>query len=193
MSLRTPLPRLFIGISSSPVRVTLKTLDHDGVLSRGFNWLAGVIALETRSPSSSWTQVQAEGTAKTVAFIVEDTMHPRGVYKGSRKLDGDAGHTNTMPEIVRAALFRIAQELLTNVMRHAEASKVNLDLRQQDNFVVLTIQDNGRGITEREIGHGPSLGLLGIKERIAPFGGKLQIQGESGKGTRATVFIPLSS
>lgn len=102
--------------------------------------------------------------------------------------------TNTTLGAERAtALFRIAQELLTNVMRHAEASSVNLDLRQKDNFVMLTIQDNGRGITEREIGHGPSLGLLGIKERLAPFGGKLQIQGESGKGTRATVFIPLSS
>ncbi|UCE62661.1 MAG: PAS domain S-box protein [Nitrospirota bacterium] len=102
--------------------------------------------------------------------------------------------TNTALGAERAtALFRIVQELLTNVMRHAEASKVNLDLHQKDNFVILTIQDNGRGITEREIGHGPSLGLLGIKERIAPFGGKLQIHGESGKGTRATVFIPLLS
>ncbi len=101
--------------------------------------------------------------------------------------------TNTVLEGERAtALFRITQELLTNVMRHAEASKVNLDLRQKDNFVILTIQDNGRGISELEIGHGTSLGLLGIKERIAPFGGKLQIRGESGKGTRATVFIPLS-
>ena len=101
--------------------------------------------------------------------------------------------TNTVLEGERAtALFRITQELLTNVMRHAEASKVNLDLRQKDNFVILSIQDNGRGISELEIGHGTSLGLLGIKERIAPFGGKLQIRGESGKGTRATVFIPLS-
>jgi PAS domain S-box-containing protein len=101
--------------------------------------------------------------------------------------------TNTALEGERAtALFRIVQELLTNVMRHAEASKVNLDLRQKDNFVVLTIQDNGRGISKLEIEQGTSLGLLGIKERIAPFGGKLQIHGETGKGTRATVFIPLS-
>jgi PAS domain S-box-containing protein len=101
--------------------------------------------------------------------------------------------TNTVLEGEWAtALFRITQELLTNVMRHAEASKVDLDLRQKDNFVILTVQDNGRGISEREIGHGTSLGLLGIKERIAPFGGKFQIQGEEGKGTRATVFIPIS-
>ena len=101
--------------------------------------------------------------------------------------------TNTILEGERAtALFRIVQELLTNVMRHAEASMVNLDLRQQDNFVILMIQDNGRGISEPEIGHGTSLGLLGIKERIAPFGGKFHICGESGKGTRATVHIPVS-
>ena len=77
-------------------------------------------------------------------------------------------------------------------MRHAEASKVDLDLRQKDQLVILTIQDNGRGIAEPDIGRGTSLGLLGIKERIAPFGGKLEIRGESGKGTRATVYIPLS-
>ena len=100
---------------------------------------------------------------------------------------------NTILEGERAtALFRIVQELLTNVMRHADASRVNLDLRQKDNLVILMIKDNGRGISEREIGHGTSLGLLGIKERIAPFGGKFQIHGEPGRGTQATVRIPVS-
>ena len=99
---------------------------------------------------------------------------------------------NTVLEAERAtALFRIAQELFTNVMRHAGASKVKLNLRQEDSFLILTIQDNGRGLPEREIGQRASLGLLGIKERIAPFGGKFLIRGKPGKGTRATVFIPL--
>ena len=89
-------------------------------------------------------------------------------------------------------LFRITQELLTNVMRHAEASHVDLNLCQKSNVVLLTIQDNGRGITDHEIEQRASLGLLGIKERLVPFGGTLHLQGESGHGTRATVSIPLS-
>ena len=100
---------------------------------------------------------------------------------------------NTVVEAERAtALFRIAQELFTNVMRHAKASKVKLDLRQEDNLLILTFQDNGHGFSERQTGNGTSLGLLGIKERIAPFGGKFLIRGKPGKGTRATVLIPLS-
>ena len=89
------------------------------------------------------------------------------------------------------ALFRIAQELCTNVLRYAEASRINLELRQEDHVVVLAVQDNGRGISEKEIGQPTSLGLLGIKERVAPFKGKFSIKGKAGKGTLATVKIPL--
>ena len=91
----------------------------------------------------------------------------------------------TTPEMMKTivdteratALFRIAQELLTNVMRHAEASKVNLDLRQEDHAIVLSIHDNGRGISQSKLDQGTSLGLLGIKERITPFNGKFHIGG----------------
>ena len=69
---------------------------------------------------------------------------------------------------------------------------MNLELRQEEHAVVLAVQDNGRGISEKEIGRPTSLGLLGIKERVAPFKGKFHIKGKAGKGTLATVKIPLS-
>ena len=89
------------------------------------------------------------------------------------------------------ALFRITQELFTNVMRHADASQVKLGLREEAGFVVLTFEDNGRGISEREVGDPTSLGLLGIKERLTLLGGSIVIQGKSGEGTHILVRIPL--
>ena len=89
------------------------------------------------------------------------------------------------------ALFRISQELCTNVLRYAQASELNVDLSEENHVAVLAVQDNGRGISDQEIRHPTSLGLLGIKERVAPFKGKFLIKGKSGKGTRATVYIPL--
>ena len=75
------------------------------------------------------------------------------------------------------AVFRILQETLTNVARHASASQVNIYLGKQDASIVLMVEDNGRGITEREISDPKSLGLLGMRERAIVFGGKLEISG----------------
>lgn len=89
------------------------------------------------------------------------------------------------------AVFRILQETLTNVARHAEATQVNLNLRQSDGNLVLRVSDNGRGITAQEATGTKSLGLLGMRERALLFGGEVIIEGESGKGTTVTVRLPI--
>jgi signal transduction histidine kinase len=89
------------------------------------------------------------------------------------------------------AIFRISQEILTNVARHSSASRVNISLREEAGNVILEAQDNGKGIAEREISSSKSLGLLGIRERALLFGGELRISGIHGKGTTVTVRIPL--
>ncbi len=89
------------------------------------------------------------------------------------------------------AIFRISQEILTNVARHSRASRVNISLREEAGNVILEAQDNGKGIAESEIASSKSLGLLGIRERALLFGGELKISGNPGKGTTATVRIPL--
>lgn len=89
------------------------------------------------------------------------------------------------------ALFRIFQETLTNVARHAQADLITTALRIQDEELWLTIQDNGRGITEAETRNHQSLGLLGMRERVMVFGGNIYIAGQSGKGTTVTVRLPL--
>ncbi len=88
-------------------------------------------------------------------------------------------------------IFRIFQEALTNVARHADATKVKVVLKDSDGKLVLKIKDNGRGITEKEITDPQSIGIIGIKERIYPWDGKIAISGIQGEGTTITVTIPL--
>ncbi|MGH8736399.1 MAG: ATP-binding response regulator [Burkholderiales bacterium] len=90
------------------------------------------------------------------------------------------------------AAFRIFQELLTNVARHANATRVDVALRVEDGGLLLTIEDDGKGIDPEAVSSRDSLGLLGMRERALQFGGTVEIAGAQGGGTRARVFIPLT-
>lgn len=89
------------------------------------------------------------------------------------------------------AVFRILQESLTNVTRHAEADHVTVDLRTQDHLLTLRVQDNGRGITPEEQSTRRSLGLLGMRERAGQLGGSLELIGLPDKGTTVVLQLPL--
>ena len=89
------------------------------------------------------------------------------------------------------AIFRIAQEALTNVVRHSKATRVNISLKEKDGALVLRIRDNGQGIREEDIFAPSSLGLMGMRERIRPFGGELNIKGSPDKGTILTISLPI--
>jgi signal transduction histidine kinase len=89
------------------------------------------------------------------------------------------------------AIFRIFQETLTNVARHAKATRVNIRLKEDTDKIILEVEDNGRGITEQEIYNPRSLGLLGMRERALLFGGEMNIRGGERKGTMVTVCIPI--
>jgi len=88
------------------------------------------------------------------------------------------------------ALFRVFQELLTNVARHANATRVMVRLGETDSLT-LTVEDNGRGIQEKEFESPRSLGFLGLRERVLAFGGSIDVKGQEGRGTRVSVSIPL--
>ena len=91
-----------------------------------------------------------------------------------------------------SAIFRIFQELLTNIARHANASRVGISLRKRRGVLILEVQDNGRGITKRESLKADSFGLMGVRERVALLGGKFSINGVEGEGTTVTIRIPFS-
>jgi PAS domain S-box-containing protein len=94
-------------------------------------------------------------------------------------------------EPVRAtALFRICQEALTNAARHAQATAVMIKLESRSDSLRLVVADNGVGIPDMKASDRRSLGLLGMKERAALFGGELTIQGQPGTGTTVSVWLP---
>jgi signal transduction histidine kinase len=89
------------------------------------------------------------------------------------------------------AIFRIFQEILTNVARHAEATKLWIHLGEEQEAIVLEVEDNGVGISPAQLAERRSLGLLGMRERAGAFGGAVEIVGSQGQGTTVTVRMPL--
>ncbi|MFI5124978.1 MAG: histidine kinase [Chitinophagales bacterium] len=101
----------------------------------------------------------------------------------------DLDKTN-FPAGVSIGLFRICQESLTNIARHAFASKINIALNQEAENILLSIEDNGKGFQSEKHGDQKTLGLLGMKERALMMGGKFQIESRQGKGTSVYVTVP---
>jgi signal transduction histidine kinase len=91
------------------------------------------------------------------------------------------------------AVFRIFQETLTNVTRHAKATGVNISMMKKANNLLLKVIDNGKGIEEDKISNPKSLGLLGMRERALLLGGNFKITSTLGKGTTVTLQVPLSN
>jgi signal transduction histidine kinase len=103
-----------------------------------------------------------------------------------------------LPPDIETASFRIVQEALTNIARHAEASQVTVELRLRDGFLELAIKDDGVGFDVRaareRASMGGSMGLLGMQERAELVRGHLAIESTTGRGTRGTivrVWLPL--
>lgn len=88
------------------------------------------------------------------------------------------------------ALFRICQETLTNVARHARATQVTVRLARLNGSLLLKVRDNGAGATEAQLAAGGSLGILGMRERALLLGGEFSVRGIPGRGTTVTVRVP---
>lgn len=90
------------------------------------------------------------------------------------------------------AIFRIFQEVLTNIARHAQASKVRIRLTRRERQLELIVFDNGVGITPERAAAADSFGLMGIQERLYPWRGTLELDGAPNAGTTVTVRVPLN-
>jgi PAS domain S-box-containing protein len=91
---------------------------------------------------------------------------------------------------IETACFRVAQEALTNVVRHARALAVSVELHRTAEALHLVVQDNGIGFDVATALQGPSLGLLGMRERVALLGGELDCKSAPGRGTEVHAFFP---
>ncbi len=97
-----------------------------------------------------------------------------------------------LEEDLKTTFFRVFQESITNVVRHAKASKVQVSMNHQSDQLVMKIKDNGKGIQKDQIEGSSSLGLIGIRERVRYWNGEVLFHGAPEKGTTVEIRIPLS-
>ena len=127
------------------------------------------------------------GVAVAIEWMAKDFQNRTGIgcKVSIRAVD-------KISDTVRAtAIFRIVQEALTNVMRHAAASQVDVSLEKKDDTLMVEVRDNGIGIKEGRISDSKSHGLIGIRERVLLLGGEAVISGKAGEGTLVRVTLPI--
>jgi len=156
------------------------------------------------------TADMVDATIKTVQQIAMELRPPvldafglteaitwqAGEYRNRYGLAIDTGGLREIPELppaIKTALFRVFQESITNIVRHAAASEVRLGLAVEDGQARLTVADNGKGIAEEKINDNQSLGLIGMRERLSPFQGNIAFDSAAGRGTTITVTLPLKT
>jgi signal transduction histidine kinase len=120
-------------------------------------------------------------------YCTEFTRHTHlpVVFEADESLPG-------LPDAYNLTLYRTLQEALTNVVKHAQANQVWVDLSMEDDQITLTVQDNGIGIDEKESGTN-GIGLAGLRERITVAGGTLTVSSAPKRGTIISAQFPLAS
>lgn len=126
------------------------------------------------------------GIGPALEWLVEDFGQRTGIAYELNLSGGEIALDDTRA----TAVFRIVQESLTNVMRHAAASSVAVSLKRDGETLRLEVHDDGRGFDYEAVRHGPSFGLLGIRERVRGLGGSLSVESHPGRGTTVTIHIP---
>lgn len=168
-----------------------KRLPDDQALQDKAQAMAGLIEESILSVREIVTRLRPDileqmGLARALAHLVREFEGHSGI---AADFHGDLGQAE--PDWERGtALLRICQELLTNVARHAMASHVQVRLQSEGQHLSLQVEDDGKGITSADLHKPASLGLIGMRERVAPFGGHVMIE-SAGRGTHVCVVIPL--
>jgi two-component system sensor histidine kinase UhpB len=127
------------------------------------------------------------GLRPAIEWQVQDFQNRTGI---KCKLTAD-DHDIEMDPDQATAIFRVFQESLTNVARHAEATRLEIILDEKDGWLRLVVRDNGKGISETQVYAPDALGFMGMRERLRPFNGKLSVQGAPRKGTTVEISLPL--
>jgi PAS domain S-box-containing protein len=98
----------------------------------------------------------------------------------------------TLSREISTMIFRVFQETLTNIVRHARAKKVRVRLKKRKGEIVLQVKDDGKGISKSQVSNPKSIGLMGIRERVTFLGGEVKFTGDRDKGTTVTVTVPIN-
>ena len=131
------------------------------------------------------------GLVPAITWYGEQRLKPLGIVFQLHEED----LKDRLPPSVETALFRIFQEAVTNIIRHAQATEVVVTLARRDANVVLIVSDNGRGFDPKALEpadvHGKGLGLRGMQERASILGGEFQLETGLGNGTVITITVPI--
>jgi signal transduction histidine kinase len=131
------------------------------------------------------------GLLSAIRWYAERHLEPRGISVRC-EFSGFAGRL--MPEL-ETALFRVAQEAITNIAKHSEAETVLIQCLERDNRISIEIEDDGKGFSPGSLpppaARERGLGLLGMRERVELFGGTLELDSAPGSGTRIAVTVPV--
>jgi PAS domain S-box-containing protein len=130
------------------------------------------------------------GLVAAIGWQARDLQSRTGIRCSTDLAPVDVGGPAGISPAGALVLFRIAQEALTNVVRHAGAGQVHIRLAAEPEAFVLTVHDDGRGITEEEQSRPSSLGLVSMRERALVLGGEVTIAGVPGAGTTVTARLP---
>ncbi len=121
--------------------------------------------------------------------------HAQAFFEGSElrwKIHADAVD-HLLGEDQKLVLYRVVQEAMANVVRHAEASAIEISIRQVDSSVEASVRDDGRGFVVDSAAGGRGLGLLGMKERAAGVGGRIEYQSTLGEGCTIVLTLPVTN
>ena len=129
------------------------------------------------------------GLNAAIEWLARDTARRMGIEVAVRLSENDA----PVDDRVATAVFRMVQEALTNVARHARATDVTVRLRRHDGELELVVEDNGIGYPQDAMQREGSFGLLGMRERAGMLGGRLEYTNAPGSGARLTVRLPLGA
>jgi PAS domain S-box-containing protein len=177
-------------------------------LNMDLKWLGGKLR-KNRTTLSSKTDRMAELVMQTIRTVkrIQGELRPTLLdnlgliaalewqtkeFQERTNLDVSFSHPDEIEadEDRAIALFRIFQEAQTNVVKHARATRVEIDLSETEDQLLLTVTDNGRGLRPEDYAKPNSFGLLGIKERVISLQGQFSIGSETGIGTRLDIKIP---
>jgi PAS domain S-box-containing protein len=131
--------------------------------------------------------LQELGLKEAIEWEASQISRRSGIHCEVKTVGGEA----PLAEAQATAIFRIFQEAITNVVRHASAHQVAIRLASENGLLILEIADNGRGIMEEQVRDARALGILGMKERATFLGGTLDVMRNNGGGTLVSLKIPL--
>jgi two-component system, NarL family, sensor histidine kinase UhpB len=171
------------------------------------SWLQGQLESDAARKPRIDAMAQVLDSARRAAYRIMRDLRPSVLDLGivaavdwlakdfGKRHDIDCTFTSNresidLPDAYRTAMFRICQESLTNIVKHAFATKVDIELFDDGESVTLEILDNGKGMTEDAMSQANRFGIRGMRERACQFGGWLEVSASTGNGTSVMLCLP---